>query len=347
MTQKRHPTEATHNISIPHTCNTSCNTATEPKCTCGCEGSGHQRTLVEMAIEYPCKSPDINLGEGQENISFPMFLQRRFGPQSADLLSSPPKTAQTPQWAKGWPGKDTASKSSLREQRILDTTMHDIFLYIGNYLADGQPKRDPWLKALDQLMPAHPFRDELRHSDEEPDKYSSYLWGSFMAAFTDLDPQTIRQATEYPVSPAAANARNLIEKTIRHDLRSPEYRDIRYPRGRSGNNVHTIGYLLPSNAANTIQVLSDYAIKVINKKCIEEIMAQPNGPGKLRMLACFVGCASSPNLWHHPIVVRRCLMPLAETLKASLSLKHPQDAPSLIRENLIEVWDSNPRKDII
>mgnify|MGYP000715486220 CR=1 FL=1 len=302
-----------------------------------------------MAIRYPNGPLDIMLGEGHKKrkVSFPELLQRCFGPRSADLLSPPPKTAHAPQWAKDWPGKDTGSKTSLREKRILDTTMHDIFLCIGNYLADGQPKRDPWLKALKQLMPAHPFGDELQHPGEEPDKYSSYLWGSFMAAFADLDPQTIRQATEYPVSPAATNARNLIEKTIRRDLRSPEYRDIRYPRGKSGNNVHTIGYLLPSHSADTIQVLCDYAIQVINEECIEGIMAQTDGPGKLRMLACFVGCASSPSLWHHPIVVRKCLMPLAETLKASLSLKHPQDAPSLIRENLIEVWDSNPRKDII
>lgn len=307
MTQKRHSTKATHNTSIPHTCKTNCNTATRPECTCGCEGSGHQRTLAKMAIEYPRKPLDVKMGAGQKAIPFQMFLQRCFGPRSADLLSSPPKTAQAPQWAKDWPGKGTGSKSSFREQRIIDTTLHDIFLCIGNYLADGQPERGPWLDVLEQLMPAHPFGDELQHPGEESDKYSSYLWGSFMAAFADLDPQTLRQATERPGSPAAVNARGLIEKTIRRDLRFPEYRDIRYPRGRSGNNVHTIGYLLPSHSAKTIQVLSGYATKVINNGCFKDIMPQPNGPEKLRMLVCFVGCASSPQ----PLVPpdRRAEMP--------------------------------------
>lgn len=347
MTRKRHPSRATHNTSTLHTCNTNCNTATGPECTCKCEGSGHQYTLAEMAIEYPCKPLEVKLGAGQKAIPFPMFLQRCFGPRSADLLSSPPKTAQAPQWAKNWPGEGTGSRSSLREKRILDTTLHDVFLCIGDYLADGQPKRDPWVDALRQLMPARPFRNSLQRTGEEPAECSSYLWGSFMAALADLDPRTIRRAAECPGSPAAANAQDLIEKTIRRDLQSPEYRDIRYPRGMSGNNVRTIGYLLPSRSAKTIQVLNGYATEVINSKYFKKVVTQPNGPEKLRMLVCFVGCVSSPSPWYHPIVVRKCLMPLAEILKASLSLKHPQDAPSLIRENLIEVWDSNPRKDII
>lgn len=80
MTRKRHPSRATHNTSTLHTCNTNCNTATQPKCTCACEGSGHQYTLAEMAIRYPNGHLDIMLSEGhkKKKVSFPMFLQRCF-----------------------------------------------------------------------------------------------------------------------------------------------------------------------------------------------------------------------------------------------------------------------------
>lgn len=317
-----------------------CEAASENCCTCQCGGSGHRRDLAERAIRHSQSAVDTL------DAAFPVALYELFGPLLSDLLSEPGKNdPPVPRWADGWPGASAQRKSTLCEQRLLDTTLHDVFLHIGDSLAEDGLVRDQSVQVLHRLLPCRDYG--LRNDGAEANRYASYLWGSLMAALTNVDLQSVARTIRGHGSIAAHEFRRLVGRPLEDALRSPEYRDIRYPRGVSGSHIHRIEELRPDRAftETNIRILIRFAKELFDDEGIRHLLRYPNGPEGMRALIEFAGCASSPDLWRHPIAVRLCLIPLARMMAPSLTVKTPRDAISLMDEILVDAWRSHPRTE--
>lgn len=325
--------------------NEPCEDAKGKTCRCACNGSGHKVTLTQRAIAYPyaLKKDKERLEVDKKSLADPNFsdiLKQFLGPQDADLFSIPSTDSIIIKcdWLKHWPDDMSKVTPQMAEERILATVIHDIFINIGRFLVRDDTSAEQWLNLLGKLMPG---REDLNlkaaTGKVNINPRSRYLWGSLMASLLSIDFQQLEsdiQQEEY------------VAAILKRELQLRVYRDIRVPRHKGRLYALTIEELSPSNPywGSNIKTIVNLMNIFFSDNQVKQILKITEGEKRIRSLIQFAACTSTLDLRHHPIVVKRCLVPLAKTLQESLTLTIPADTFTLIDKYLLTIWDKDTEK---
>jgi len=297
-----------------------CESAAEQRCTCPCKGSGHRRWLVERAILHDPAKPDP---------THPIDLDRIFGSAFSDLTLAPGAgqaiASGRPVWkpittASQWKTGGTASQI---EQRIVDTALHDLLLWIASL---PLPDKAGWSLSADALLGDHwlPVAAAINASSVVTHPKSGYFWAAVMSSAGSVL-QTRAGAALWSTSAWAA-----LQVAIEADLAGLRTAMIVLPRWRRAVALTELQNQSIRKAA------AEAAVAGLRDAAREGLSLADT-----QMLVGVVGSATCLDLWHHPAAVRHCLFPAIAEFVArghNTSLSVPKKTPDLITDHLETPW---------
>ncbi|WEV47274.1 hypothetical protein OZX62_03055 [Bifidobacterium sp. ESL0690] len=326
--------DQTQNVTSMKPHDGSCEAAYGQRCKCHCHGGGHRRTFVERALWS-------GYGPNHKDTydKFSSDLDKAFGPNFKSLFDTPKENPKTEKqeiacgrrkWKILNPSKtipETGALASQIEQRIVDTSLHDLFIMVWKLPSIPTGKLEKWKNIKKYLMPTS--LPDLPPSNAR----SGFLWSAEMSAVSNL----IFKLDEVPKE-------EQLTQLLIQELSDPRYSVIAFPRAKKAKYVNELiiaGKPEKDNIQNLAQDLSTritQAARQLNKEHKKE---------EVLFLTEFIGSASCLDLWKQPAAVHFCLQPLLKELSGYTTnhgfprLHEPEDAQILINKYLKDRWGTN------
>lgn len=206
-------------------------------------------------------------------------------------------------------------KNSQIKQRLVDVSLRDILRWAFESLPKTFKRETIW-KISTAIRGGEKWRYVAKQlaNKTEPSSgnMSEYFWATLLAATAKTISHPLNESTIQSTTELA----NSIAFTINNNLEV--FSTIRYPRGRTGNQVHTIKEILNQESVK-------YAASIIAQGIIHYMQSIDDVLFAIEL----TGVVISPDLWRHPSAVHYLLIPLMKTVRksnGSFSLDKATDA---------------------
>lgn len=285
----------------------ACEGATTPGCSCGCLGMLHQSTVLRAAVQSPSALSVSDMHHTLEDL-----FGSSFATTGADPL---PHQKCRRKWIPSATAPSTKQLLSQTEQRVVDTTLHDV---LERTFSLPAASKTGWLDLVDALT-LHPPRPwnilagqiQSAVGTQGDDGATGYFWASMLAATAIAMPPGASAPPPGAIIAAAAG--------------DPVLAKAQTPRARSGNRLKEIREIL--NSAAVTLAAGEISAAMSSSQI-------PDSDKRLMLLV--VGVSVSADLWHHPSAVRHLLVPAVSELRARSGQRFSLDGVGVSVEQIID-----------